>query len=124
MQLISDQLEAILTNMARSKPDIHAIILDYLAKCEWPCVFGFPKQQLPASFQTGQHTDTRLLCSLLTHAPYCRHTPPLTAAKDGGVPTSMLCGILDTMAPPAGQKPYDKLMALLTTGNGAHWVDG
>ncbi len=70
-------------------------------------------------------TQTQTCCDiLLTHAPLCCRTPPLTAAKDGGVPTSMLCGILDTMAPPAGQKPYDKLMALLTTGNGAHWVDG
>lgn len=31
----------------------------------------------------------------------------------------MLCGILDTMSAPAGQAPYDKLIALLTTGKGA-----
>lgn len=64
-----------------------------------------------------------------------RHThpaaPPVTpapaaATKPGnrGIDTTMLCGILDIMSPPAAQKPYDKLMALLTTGDGACRLNG
>lgn len=34
LQLIADQRHAILTNMARSNPDIHFSVLDYLANCE------------------------------------------------------------------------------------------
>lgn len=48
---------------------------------------------------------------------------PAAATQPGnrGIDTTMLCGILETMSPPAAQKPYDKLIALLTTGDGAYW---
>lgn len=40
LQLISGQLPAILTNMARANTEIHTIILDYLDRCELSADLG------------------------------------------------------------------------------------
>lgn len=68
------------------------------------------------------HQSPGRLLAVRTHLPsLCPTLFAATAQK--AMPDDILCVILDSMAPPANEAAYNKLMSLLTDNNSACRID-